>query len=941
MKMESLIEQAKDTDLDQESSGSTEILKEYYAEVDSSIRELKWGYMPAKSVDFGKTDQSLLNHVRNGVTFLSQLQGALQKLDRDFSDPKLRASMALFVVHDIHKLEESNRQEEFDIEKSKVEDVVEKLGLREFCDLGIEDYYSSVKAAHKSDNAKTGRLTPEWGQVSSYVRLADSMASSPTPEDAASSRSQEVLEEEFEDLELRYHRLREENGILTNIVNRSVAGFMEENGRPLLTIYSDGCVYITEKENKRKELDEENFQEILNEFMDSIKEAHDNFSDPSKLTGSITGGRLGSYNASPEYYFYAGLETISKGVVLKGISGAETDRSATDSMIHDIQIAEQISGVEIEEAREVVGYGRIVATFYKEILSVERDLEEGLESLGRIFNAEEVAEELTDVSNEEDDELTAGGKWNYSLPIAQRFLESDIKEKKVRDYEAVQLAEELSERLVEEIDEEEYEEELMGSFKHEVEAYLADLIAVNGTDYNVEQPDVFDEYSGRNRSKVCNICNRSTFGNKGDMETKKSSTGLQSGFSNFKNLGASKPENQILCKPCQIEFGLRNISGDFSADYQIFYHLIPDYFYTPESWRLAESIVQKIGNGRLQLERIAEKVVNGEFLESENYLENLAEEEDGWEVLESSMGEFKNNFGTQIVEYRRNNSGSTLNDTSVHFLSIFTGLVTAQVSGSRLVVSKKPVSTEGSRFEETAKIDCGKNQVLNITGETVSIKGTETEVSSLGFHSELEAKLKAFASLIRLGYAVERKDSMFAKYLRICRNSDLPGSKLLKMFIRDSGPENAVFYLKETKIIDEILGDTMTENKLDHISELGYRVAIPKSYKAYAVERPFREAVKAITETDKELGEKDYKNLVSGRLRKGLERTDQTFSKSKDDLDTEKGFGERVDEFADFFVEEIFYGLCDGRPGKLKRKSNNFADAYYSGILKRKSNDEN
>ncbi len=941
MKMDDLIEQAKDTDLNQESSSSTEILKEYYAEIDPNIRKLKWGYKPAKSVDFGKTDQSLLNHVRNGVTFLSQLQGALKKLDRDFSDSKLRKSIALFVVHDIHKLEESDREAEFDIEKSKVEEIVEKLELENFCNLGIEDYYSSVKAAHKSDNAKTGRLTPEWGQVSSYVRLADSMASSPKPEDAASSRSQEVLEEEFENLELRYHRLREEKGILTNIVNRSVASFMEENDRPLLTIYSDGCLYIKEKENEKKELNEENFQEILSEFMNSIKEAHDNFSDPSKLTESITGGRLGSYTASPEYYFYAGLETISKGIVLKGISDAETDRSATDSMIDDIQTAEEVSGIEIEEGREVVGYGRIIATFYKEILSVEKDLEEGLESLGRIFNGEEVAGELMDVSDEEDDELTSGGKWNYSLPIAQKLLESEIEGKEARDYEAVELAEILAERLLEEIDKERYEEELMGSFKDEVEAYLADLITLNGTDYDVEQPDVFDEYSGKSRSKVCNICNRSTFGNKSDMETKKSSTGLQSGFSNFKNLGASKPENQILCKPCQIEFGLRNISGDFSADYQIFYHLIPDYFYTPESWKLAESIVQKIGNGRLQLERIAEKVMSDKFLESENYLENLAEEEDGWDVLESSMGEFKNNFGTQIIEYRRNNSGSTLNDTSVHFLSIFTGLVTAQISGSRLVVSEKPVNTEGSRFKEMAKIDCGKNQVLNVTGETVSIKRPEAEFGDLGFDSELEAKLKAFASLIRLGYAVERKDSMFAKYLRICRNSDLPGSELLKMFIRDSGPENAGFYLEETEIVDKVLGDTMTENKLDHLSELGYRVAIPKSYKAYAVERPFREAVKAITETDKELGEEDYKNLVSGRLRKGLERTDQTFSKSKDDLDTEKGFSERVDEFADFFVEEIFYDLCDGKPGKLKRKSNNFADAYYSGILKRKNSDEN
>lgn len=934
--MDELVDQAMEASLENKEEKSVDILKEYYSDIDPNLRELKWGYKPAKSVDFSKTDQSLLNHIRNGVTFLSQLQEALNDLGRGFSDSKLRKSIALFVVHDIHKLRDTNGgEEEFNVEKELVSEIVEESGLNEFCDLKTEAYYSAVKASHKSWNSKIAK-SPEFGNLSPFVRLADSMASSPTPEDAASNRSQEVLEEKFTDLEFTHHRLREEKGVLTNIVNRSISRYMKTNNRPLLTIYSDGCLYLTEKENEKIELDEEVFNDVLSYFMDDIKEAHENFSNPVKLSDSITGGRLGSYNASPEYYFYAGLETISKGFVVKGISDAESDNSATDSMISDIQTASEISGIEIEEGRKVIGYGRIVATFYKEVLSEERDLKEGLEALGEIFNAEDSASSLQNISDEEDGDLTTGGKWNYSLPIAQEFLESEIDGKEVEDFEPVELAEKLSEKLLEKVDEKELEEELMGEFQKEIKAYLSDLIVLNSTDYTVDQPDVFDEYTGKSRSKVCNICNRSTFGNKGDMETNKGDTGLQSGFSNFKNLGASKPENQILCKPCQVEFGLRNIEGGQSSDYRIFFHLIPDYFYTPESWSLAENIVQELGNGKLQLERIAEKVINDEFTESDDYFGNMADD-DGWDVLHSTMGEFKNNFGVQILEYQRSNSGSALNDTSVHFLSIFTGLLTAQISGSRAVISEKPVNTEGSNFDEMVKIDCGKSQVLSVTGETVSIQKLSEEYEGLEYSSELEAKLKAFASLIRLGYGVERKDSLFAKYLRVCRNNELPGSKLLKMIVRDQGSENADFYLEEAEVVDKILGDTMTENKLDHLSELGYRIAIPKSYKAYAVERPFREAVKAITKTDNDLGKEDYKNLVSGRLRKGLERTDQTFSRSKEDLDTEKGFGERVDEFADFFVDEIFYDLCDGKPGKMKRKSNNFADAYYSGILKRKN----
>jgi|GEM_PF-572549 len=939
MGMDEVVEKALSANLDEEKENKIEILKEYYRDIDPKLRKLGWSYKPAKSVDFGKTDQSMINHIRNGVTFLSQFQNALDKLGRNFPDSQLKKSIGLFVVHDIHKLSKTDRRkEEFNIDKKLVEEIVKKSGLEKYCNLNLEDFYSSVKASHKSNNARTGRLTPEWGQLSPFVRLADSLASSPTPEVAASDKSERVLKEEFPNLEFVQHQLREEKGVLTNIINRSVANYMSENDRYLLSIYSNGCLYLKEKESPEIQLDEVSFQNILNHFMDDIQEAHKNFSDPGRLTGSITGGRLGSYSVNQEYYFYSGLETILRGIVLKGIGDAESEASATDSMLKDIKVASEISGVDIEAGRKVVGYGRIVATFYKEILKKRNSFEKSLEILGKIFNAKKTVKILKKIDDDADNKLTSGGKWNYSLPIAQKFLNSSIEGRLVEEYEPAELAKRLSEMLLEEIDKENYESQLMGTFKKEIKAYLADLIVLNGTDYSIEQPDVFNEYTKKNRSKVCNICNRSTFGNKKDMETKKSETGLRSGFSNFKKLGASKPENQILCKPCQVEFGLRNISKSSSPKYRIFFHLIPDYFYTPESWSLAKEVVQRVGNGKLQLERIAEKVTEEDFIESKDYLNNIASEDQGWDVLTSTISDFKNNFGIQILEYQRNDSGATLNDTSVHFLSIFTGILTAQISGSRTVISENPVHVRSSNFKEMVKIDCGKSQVLGITGETISVNSPSGELKDLGYNSELEAKLKAFASLIQLGYSIQRKDSMFAKYLRVCRNNELPGSRLLKMISRHNGPENVGFHLEEAEIVDQILGDTMIKNKLDHLSELGYRIAIPKSYKAYAVERPFREAVKAVTKTDNELGKEDYKNIVSGRLRKGLERTDQTFSKSKDDLETDKGFGERVDDFADFFVEEIFFGLCDGKPGKIKRKSNNYADAYYSGILKRKNN---
>jgi len=914
-----------------ELSDEESVLLEFYGDIDPLLRKEGWSYLPAKSVEFGKIDQSLLNHIRNGVSFLSQFKNVLNEIGIDFDRVDLKRTVSLFILHDLHKLEDKDWENEFNIDKKTVKKAVYDLTLDNFSDLDIEDYYSCVKASHRSSNSKTGRLTPEYSRLAPLIRLADAMASSPSPGEAASYKNQEILKEKFDNLEFSFHKLEEVKGISTNILNRSIADYLETKGHHILTIYDNGCLYLKEKNIDKIDLNEKVFNAIYDNFVRSLRKSHENLNDPSKLSQSIKGGRLGHYNASSEYYFYSGIENIIKGFCFKGASDADSDNDLTDSMISDIELAEEVTEIEIDKKdRTVIGFARIVASIYKQILSLENDLDSGLKILGEIFNADNSTKKLMETNEKQKNELESGGKWIYSIPIAQEFLESEIDGKKPIELETRILSEYISEGVLNKIDKEKIESKLVGDFEKEIKSFISDIVILNNTKYDFEIPDIFDEYISKRNSKLCSICNRSTFGNKSDMESKKSLHGLQAGFSNYVDLGASKPENLLLCKACQVEFGLRNIEINNEQEYRIFYHFIPDYFYTPVTWSIAENIVQIVGNGKSQVLNIANTVISGEFNKNiEEDFENLAGDESGLSVLESTIGEFKNNYGTQILEYHRNSSNrNPLNDTSVHFLGIFTGLVAAQLSGSRVVITKKPINPYPSTsFKEFANIDCGKNQVLNITGTKVPL-------------SEIEDRLKALSSIIRIGYSIEMKDSLFAQHLRICRNNDLPGSYLLKKALRSNDNESQVIgnHLNDAYIIDLNFGDNMTKNKLDKLAELGFRVAIPKTYKPYAVERPFRESVKAITKIGiDDLGEEDYKNLVAGRLRKGLERGSQTFSKSKEDLGTEKGWGERIDEFAEYFVEEIFYGICDGNPGKLKRKSNNMADAYYSGVLKRKN----
>jgi CRISPR-associated protein Csc3 len=119
-------------------------------------------------------------------------------------------------------------------------------------------------------------------------------------------------------------------------------------------------------------------------------------------------------------------------------------------------------------------------------------------------------------------------------------------------------------------------------------------------------------------------------------------------------------------------------------------------------------------------------------------------------------------------------------------------------------------------------------------------------------------------------------------------------------------------------------------DKICHLAKLGFEIAQPKGYKPHAVERLFRESVKAITELHGvDLSKCDYRATVSGRIQKTIDRMgdDQAFVPERLGLDA------KADDFADYFVENILNGICAGKPGRLKKMSNNLADGYYSATL--------
>jgi len=133
-----------------------------------------------------------------------------------------------------------------------------------------------------------------------------------------------------------------------------------------------------------------------------------------------------------------------------------------------------------------------------------------------------------------------------------------------------------------------------------------------------------------------------------------------------------------------------------------------------------------------------------------------------------------------------------------------------------------------------------------------------------------------------------------------------------------------------------------TSDIIDELARRAYDVARPTSFKAYAVERVFRESVKAITEmSSARPSEEDAKLYVSGRVQKMVGRGEQIYIVNEEMSEHGGTVEERAERYADYFVEEVLYGVCDGNPSRLKRMSNNLADGFYAATLKLWREDRN
>lgn len=803
------------------------LFEEYLQKVDINLVKRGMSFKPAKSVEFGKTDQSMLNHLRNGILFLLRFNDALKKFNISaLEEQGLRECMALFTMHELHKLEFEEFKEEFeDLEieytnpaEKEFEipvDIIKKfmsdLGVRDFApQLTDEDYYSVAVALHKSRFSRSGARTSRFMDYEPFLYLMDNMASCKSPEEAVHIRSLKALRDGFpqnsanEQLNLQYHKLDDIKGILTGIINKSVADIMEESGLVMLMAYEDGCVYLG-KGQIRETISDTKVEKIYEKIESNIQSSNPALSSVESLSKNLKTPRLGYYGLSEEYFFFSGANKMLRTFIDKSLTSGHVEKkqNLTDSIADGINKVSKIVPINFEQSKEgqniLVGFARAIATVHQSFIA--EMIADNKQALMKTCDIWKVPENITVALVQEmtanPTNLSNGGKWDYSYAIGQAVMDKELDGIKLRNTDVIKAVNYLVESIWTELNAMDqwngFITKKTDIYRKEFIEYLHDTLSINGNISHLEKSflsDAFHEYEAS--GKICNLCNRGTLLNKKQMEN--SNSYLSFNFSNRVFVGKSKPTNIYTCILCGVELALRMNGfnppkGKALNNEMLYFHLIPDYFFTPESWDMAKSILLKFSDeARIRMAALANKIFNSQYV-GKSDTEGDFDVYDSWlkdlVVIKDENGK---SSGMDMTQYMAQGYGNMIgnasiifykpsdNTTEFHFFGTYVAIVIAAYTGMRVVISSSPIpSIRGSDFNEMIALDSINSHVVDFYGEFISL-------------SQLETKLRMASALIRLGYNTSSslRDSLFPKYLRAVRNEKFPGSYLLKMVYRGS-----------------------------------------------------------------------------------------------------------------------------------------------------------
>lgn len=922
-----------------------------FADVYARLIQLGWGTQAAKSVEYGYCDQPMANHISNGIHVLIRLY----ELTDSISENDLRTMIALLTAHDYHKLrDDDGGPDEFDIWLSEVEEFVAHTRLDEYApSVSAEMFQAAMVMLHeRSKNAKVNVPPLEFDEYRTLLQFADKAASTSAPEGFQDARQARGLRTALDrDCTVNYHRVRRTRGLVTNIINQSVSDALDDLGYKLLMIYQNGCTYIGDQGQTEIEVDNALIDRVYDHFLANLRTAHTSFQNPNNLADGFPLNRnYRFYKVGDRDFVFASPEEVVRAIVKRGVADAQRGddlKENAPSVADEIREVSQVSGWDIEPTRRVDGIARLVHTIRHEIIPLITD-DDPVEAVCDVFRLGNDARAAIAETAERRPDLVTDSKdhWPIKYLIAQETIEeyyTGDSPDKVADTMAADLVAAFesfeSWDTSNGFQSQDILDELKSFILYNVEIDGQRLIRCTGG------RDEYDRYEDRRMAAdakrdgddhECGLCGYPTSADKSEgfrlLKDAPTEIEFEHEDGNVRSLRHANSAYEY-CYQCQLDLALRFTRQEVDNDDRLYIHIMPDYFYSPLSWRSYRAIFDSyMKMNTMNIEELAESVFSTDAAHGyKEWLTSVHGDDPGKEFIHDQSSAFRpdTGFGTHAISRKTRRSVTETEELAV-------ALCAAAYAGVRIHITKSPISQVNSNdFNTAVQIDDGF-ALRSKVGGSLSL-------------SELRDTLSSVSALIRIKNALGRDDDPL-DLLSAAATAPLPGALLLSHIDSEDGVD-ALNYVDEARYIDErIVADACATTLPDSLHE-GWALDVSSSVafdtaQLYQTNEtlatlawpfmeigdlsqdtlcgPFDAAFEVIEEVDENIPNSELVPRIETAVAKRL---------NLNQVRPGRRYGARVTSFATTFVEDFVHGVCDGDISTVTRFNRSLRDAFFAAAL--------
>jgi len=799
-------------------------------------------------------EQSHFAHIVNGVFGLTRLVRFLithQACPVWLDAETLRQGIAAYTVHEVHKdrnvalLGDSS----FSIPLERVREEYQRLGLESFAQ--VDDHLLRAANVHKR-SSKHGDLLisgdPKAHHLWTLVRIADTLASAQTPEEAAAS-----LRGYLADLgpafapksppgqyALYYHQIRDVRGVLTNALHQAVARYMTDRlGFFPLLFFATGTLYLGPAGAAPDAA-----ADLIPAAADQVLQLLTPGSESGNLHDAIRDGlRETKYDFERYVYAFAPVEDLLQ-VVYEDTLAARPNPKIAISEIEGLvekrqdlpagwrESVEERLGIRLLDPKEHETFNKLwsqVDRYLRYVDAMVRDLAPAEDRLDWFLRTFEVPPPYADNLRREADIWARGGIGKYVLVIAYHFLRGpDFAGQPAEALPPEQVLGRLHQKVLTamaQIDTQAGRKAIVAALglRQDLEAYLRESLWLSFAPATNLEDDGLASYTLRKRKghsgQICSLCNRrSPF-------TQELRTGILDDFGRvFSNRVLPATEapqgNRLWCPICQLEAILRKRAGiglpagaHYNNSRRIYLYVLPTYSFTPEHLRLFEPLLRPFRRvtsmpvrdyGRdwgLPHYWLARRTLDPEWLEElQGILEREAEKVAGWSgrgVIGERilMGRIQGQPHYYLITWEKAARQKETDPTRIPTRTeawakaLFAAAVIHGLTGCKVYVTERPYLpvADPAELKATIMLD-GPPPALRVLlggrGDTVSLYGREK-----GERSGLEQVLDLSAALWTVTADVHApnrptKDKHIAERLGTLNTSPLAGATFYKEFSR-------------------------------------------------------------------------------------------------------------------------------------------------------------